>query len=45
MRFSVLVVRQISEWRVCSDEDFVRKAGTEAEAGDEAVMAVGIEKN
>ena len=44
MRFSALVIRQISEGRVCSDEDFVREAGAEAEAGDEAVKAVGVEK-
>ena len=44
MRFSALVVCQISEGRVCSDEDFVREAGTETEAGDKAVEAVGVEK-
>ena len=44
MRFSALVVHQIREGRVCSGEDFVREAGAEAEAGDEAVEAVGVEK-
>lgn len=44
MRFSALVVRQICEGRVCSDEDFVCEAGAEAEAGDEAIEAVGVEK-
>lgn len=44
MRFSALVVRQISEWGLCSDEDFVRETGAEAEAGGEAVEAVGVEK-
>lgn len=43
MRFSALVVRQISEGRVCSDEDFVCEASAEAEAGGEAVEAVGVE--
>ena len=44
MRFLALVLRQICEGGVCSDEDFVREAGAEAEAGDEAVEAVGVEK-
>ena len=44
MRFLALVLRQICEGGVCSDEDFVREAGTEAEAGDEAVEAVCVEK-
>ena len=44
MRFSALVVRQICEGCVCSDEDFVRETGAEAEADDEAVEAVGVEK-
>ena len=44
MRFSAFVVRQIREGRVCSDEDFVCKAGAEAEAGDEVIETVGVEK-
>ena len=44
MRFSALVVCQISEGRVCSDEDFVCEASAETEAGGEAVEAVGVEK-
>ena len=36
--------RQLCEGRVCSDEGFVCKASAEAEAGDEAVEAVSVEK-
>ena len=39
-----LFIRQICKGCVCSDEDFVCEAGAEAEAGDEAVEAVGVEK-
>ena len=41
---SILFCQKIRERRVCSDEDFMREAGAEAEAGDEAVEAVGVEK-
>ena len=44
MRFSAFVHRQICKWRVCSNEDFMRESCAEAEAGDEAVEAVGVEK-
>ena len=44
MRFLALVLRQIGKGRVCSDEYFMREARSEAEAGDEAVEAVGVEK-
>ena len=44
MRFSAFVHRQICEWGFCSDEGFMRKLCTEAEAGDEAVEAVSVEK-
>ena len=44
MRFSAFVHRQLCEGRVCSDEDFVCEARAEAEAGDEAVKTVGVEK-
>ena len=44
MRFSVFVHRQICEWCICSNEDFVSKASAEAETGDEAIEAVGVEK-
>lgn len=39
-----LLIRQICEWGFCSDEGFMRKLCAEAEAGDEAVKAVGVEK-
>ena len=41
---SAFVHRQLSKGRVCSNEDFVRKLCAEAEAGGEAVEAVGVEK-
>ena len=44
MRFLAFVFRQICEGRVCSDEGFVSEAGTKAEAGDEAIETVGVEK-
>ena len=44
MRFSALVVRQISEGRVCSDEDFACEVSAEAEAGDETVETVRVEE-
>ena len=39
-----LLVRQIRVGRVCFDEGFVRKTCAEAEAGDEAIETVGVEK-
>ena len=39
-----LFIRQICKGCVCSDEDFVCEAGAEAEAGDEVIEAVGVEK-
>ena len=45
MRYlSAFVHRQLCEGRVCSDEDFVREASAEAEADDEAIETVGVEK-
>lgn len=41
---SVFVHRQLCEGCVCSDKGFVHEARTEAEAGDETVEAVGVEK-
>ena len=41
---SAFVHRQLSKGRVCSNEDFVRKLCAEAEAGDETVEAVSVEK-
>ena len=39
-----LFIHQLCEGRVCSDEDFVCDAGAEAEAGDEVIEGVGVEK-
>ena len=44
MRFSAFIQCQICEGCFCSDEDFVCEASAEAEAGDETVEAVGVEK-
>ena len=41
---SAFIHRQLCEGRVCSDEDFVCEVSAEAEAGGEAVEAVGVEK-
>ena len=39
-----VIINQLCEGRVRSDEDFVREACAEAEAGDEAVEAVGVDE-
>ena len=44
MRFSVFVVCQFRKGRICSDEGFVCELCAEAEAGDETVEAVDVEK-
>ena len=44
MRFSAFAFCQICEGCVSSDEDFMREAGAEAEAGDETIEAIGVEK-
>ena len=44
MRFLDFIHRQIRVWSGRADEGFVREASAEAEACDEAVEAVGVEK-
>ena len=39
-----LFLCHICEGRICFDEDFVREAGAEAEAGYEVIKAIGVEK-
>lgn len=39
-----LFIHQFGAWRVCFDEGFVSESCAEAEAGGEAVEAVGVEK-
>ena len=44
MRFSAFILRQIRVGSRRAEEGFVREVGAEAEAGDEVVEAVGVEK-